>query len=127
MSMVAERRASARAPPGGPAAPAAGASPLGRWPARGRAPGKLNRSGCDFGTLVWEGELRFRRPGGAFKEARPTWSCVQGFANGEPHSEGAGDQTAILPFSFRRADGAMILNPDGARNVTFWLGLANFA
>ncbi len=54
--------------------------------------GKLHRHVCDFSTFVLQGELRFWRPDGSFKEVRPTGCYVRVAANGEPHSEGAGDQ-----------------------------------
>lgn len=71
--------------------------------------GKLHRHLCDFSTFVLQGELRFLRPDGSPKEVRPTGSFVQVAANGEPHSEGAGDQVAIVLFSFRGTTGDMIL------------------
>ena len=51
---------------------------------------------------------------------------MQVAANGEPHSEGAGDQTAIVLFSFRGSTGDMIhdLDEDGA--VEFRLGFSDF-
>jgi quercetin dioxygenase-like cupin family protein len=72
-------------------------------------PGKLHRHLCDFSTFVLQGELRFWRPDGSLKEIRPTGSYVQVTANGEPHSEGAGDQVAIVLFSFRGTTADMIL------------------
>jgi len=89
-------------------------------------PGKLHRHVCDFSTFVLQGELRFWRPDGAVKEVRPTASYVQVAANGEPHSEGAGDQTAIVLFSFRGTTGDMILYLDDAKNVVFRLAFADF-
>ena len=91
-----------------------------------RTPGKLHRHLCDFSTLVLQGELRFQNPDGSPKEVRPTGSYVQGVANGAPHSEGAGDQTAIVLFSFRGADGDMIQYLDDDMGVTFNLGLEDF-
>ncbi len=60
------------------------------------------------------------------KEVRPTGSYVQGAANGEPHSEGAGDQLAIVLFSFRGSTGDMILYLDKTSNVSFRLGFPEF-
>jgi quercetin dioxygenase-like cupin family protein len=85
-------------------------------------PGKLHRHLCDFSTFVLQGELRFWRPDGSLKEIRPTGSYVQVAANGEPHSEGAGDQIAIVLFSFRGTTGDMILYLDEG----FRLGFADF-
>jgi hypothetical protein len=89
-------------------------------------PGKLHQHVCEFSTLVLQGELQFWRPDGALKEVRPTGSYVQGAANGEPHSEGAGDQLAIVLFSFRGSTGDMILYLDKTSNVSFRLGFAEF-
>lgn len=89
-------------------------------------PGKTHRHLCDFSTLVLQGELRFLHPDGAPKELRPTGSYVKGVAHGPAHSEGAGDETAIVLFSFRGADGAMIEYLDDAGDVTFSLGLQDF-
>lgn len=88
--------------------------------------GKLHRHMCRFSTLVLQGELQFWRPNGSPKEIRPTGSYVPGPANGEPHSEGACDQTAIVLFSFRGSTGDMIHYLDDASNVVFRLGFADF-
>ena len=89
-------------------------------------PGRLHRHLCEFSTFVLQGELQFWRPDGSLKEIRPTGSYVQGVANGEPHSEGAGDQMAIVLFSFRGADGDMILYLDTITDVAFHLGYPDF-
>jgi hypothetical protein len=89
-------------------------------------PGKLHRHLCDFSTFVLQGELRFWRPDDSLKEIRPTGSYVQGAANGEPHSEGAGDQMAIVLFSFRGTRGDMILYLGKNSNVEFRLGFPDF-
>ena len=89
-------------------------------------PGRLHRHLCEFSTFVLQGELRFRYPDGSLKEVRPTGSYVPGVANGEPHSEGAGDQTAIVLFSFRRVSSDMILYLDKTTDVSFRLGLPEF-
>jgi quercetin dioxygenase-like cupin family protein len=89
-------------------------------------PGKLHRHACDFSTFVLQGELRFWRPDGSLKEVRPTGSYVQVTANGEPHSEGAGDQMAIVLFSFRGSTGDVILYLDKTSNVEFRLGFPDF-
>ena len=89
-------------------------------------PGRLHRHVCDFSTLVLQGELQFWRPDGSLKEVRPTGSYVPVAANGEPHLEGAGDQTAIVLFSFRGTTGDMILYLDQAANVSFRLGFPEF-
>lgn len=89
-------------------------------------PGKLHRHVCDFSTFVLQGELLFQRPDGSLKEVRPTGSYVPVLANGEPHSEGAGDQMAIVLFSFRGTTGDMVLYLDQAANTTFRLGFQDF-
>ena len=93
---------------------------------RPNTPGNLHRHVCDFSTFVLQGELRFWRPDGSLKEVRPTGSYVRVAANGEPHSEGAGDQTAIVLFSFRGSSGDVIHYLDQASNVWFRLGFPDF-
>ena len=89
-------------------------------------PGNLHRHLCEFSTFVLQGELQFWRPDGSLKEVRPTGSFVQVAANGEPHLEGAGDQMAIVLFSFRGGTGDMILYLDEALNVSSRLGFPDF-
>ena len=89
-------------------------------------PGRLHRHVCDFSTLVLQGELLFWRPDGSLKEVRPTGSYVPVAANGEPHLEGAGDQMAIVLFSFRGTTGDMILYLDKTSNVSAHLGFPEF-
>ena len=89
-------------------------------------PGRLHRHVCEFSTLVLQGELLFWRPDGSLKEVRPTGSYVPVAANGEPHLEGAGDQMAIVLFSFRGTTGDMILYLDETTNVSFRLGFQEF-
>ena len=89
-------------------------------------PGKLHRHVCRFSTLVLQGELQFWRPDGSPKEIRATGSYVPGPANGEPHSEGAGGQTAIVLFSFRGSTGDMVHYLDDASDVVFRLGFGDF-
>lgn len=69
--------------------------------------GELHQHLMDYSTFVLQGELRFWRPNGEFKEVRPTGSYVHATANGEPHSEGAGDQEAIVLYSVRGGTGKM--------------------
>ena len=88
--------------------------------------GRVHRHLCDFSTFVLQGELRFRNPDGSIKEVRPTGSYVQGSANGAPHSEGAGDQMAIVLFSFRGVSGDMILYLNETTDVSFRLGFPGF-
>ena len=88
--------------------------------------GRVHRHLCDFSTFVLQGELRFRHPDGSLKEVRPTGSYVQGSAKGDPHSEGAGDQMAIVLFSFRGASGDMVLYLDNTTEEPFRLSFSDF-
>ena len=90
-------------------------------------PGKLHRHLCDFSTFVLQGELQFWRRDGSLKEIRPAGSYVQVAANGEPHSEGAGDHMAIVLFSFRGTTGDMVQYLDKSSDVAFRLGFPDFA
>ena len=90
------------------------------------ARGRVHKHLCDFSTLVLQGELLFRHPDGSKKEVRPTGSYVQGKAHGDPHSEGASDLTAIVLFSFRGADGDMVLYLDTPEDEPFRLSFADF-
>ena len=89
-------------------------------------PGKLHRHVCDFSTFVLQGELQFWRPDGSLKEVRPTGSYVQVAANGEPHLEGAGDQMAIVLFSFRGSTADMVLYLDETSDASIRLGFPDF-
>ncbi len=64
----------------------------------------LHQHKTPYVTLVLQGELRFYRPTGELKEIRPAGSYVNGVANGEPHTEGGGDQDAIVFFSNRNVE-----------------------
>ena len=89
-------------------------------------PGRLHRHLCEFSTFVLQGELRFRYPDGSLKEVRPTGSYVQVAANGEPHLKGAGDQMAIVLFSFRGTTDDMILYLDNTMDEPFRLSFSDF-
>jgi hypothetical protein len=67
----------------------------------------LHQHKTPYITLVMQGELRFYRPDGTLKEIRPTGSYVMGVANGEPHTEGGGDEDVIVFFSNRNVDDAL--------------------
>ena len=56
-------------------------------------------------TLVMQGELRFYRPDGKLKETRYCGSYVLGKVTGEPHTEGAGPDGAVVFFSNRNVTG----------------------
>ena len=89
-------------------------------------PGKLHRHVCDFSTFVLQGELQFWRPDGSLKEVRSAGSYVQVAANGEPHLEGAGDQMAIVLFSFRGSTADMVLYLDETSDTSIRLGFPDF-
>jgi quercetin dioxygenase-like cupin family protein len=86
----------------------------------------LHRHKADYITLVLQGELRLYRPNGELKEIRPIGSYVAGKANGEPHTEGGGDQDVIAFFSNRNVDNVIyeILDESLATVATF--GMAEF-
>ncbi|KQP66154.1 hypothetical protein [Methylobacterium sp. Leaf112] len=65
----------------------------------------LHRLGAAYRTLVLQGELKIYRPDGTLQEVRPVGSYVAGQAGGEPHTEGGGDQDAIVYFTNREVDG----------------------
>lgn len=86
----------------------------------------LHRHKADYVTLVLQGELRIYRPNGELKEIRPIGSYVAGQANGEPHTEGGGDQDVIAFFSNRGIDDLVyeILDENLATIAT--LGISEF-
>ena len=77
-------------------------------------------------TLVLQGELRFYRPDGELKEIRPTGSYVMGVANGEPHTEGGGDEDAIVFFSNRNVEDALYEFLDENMKPTVTLRIGDF-
>ncbi len=86
----------------------------------------LHRHHLPYITLVLQGEVRFHRPNGELKEIRPCGSYVQGAANGEPHTEGAGDQEAIVFFSNRNVTGDMYEFLDRDMKQYKMFGIADF-
>jgi quercetin dioxygenase-like cupin family protein len=86
----------------------------------------LHRHKADYTTLVLQGELRIYRPNGALKEIRPVGSYVAGKANGEPHTEGGGDQDVIAFFSNRNVDGAVYELLDENLATVATLGMPEF-
>lgn len=81
----------------------------------------MHRHKADYVTLVLQGELRIYRADGSVKEIRPVGSYVTGTADGEPHTEGGGDQDVIAFFSNRNVDNLVyeILGPDLQTVATF--------
>lgn len=86
----------------------------------------LHRHRADYITLILQGELRLYRPNGELKEIRPVGSYIAGRADGEPHSEGGGDQDVIAFFSNRNVDDIVyeILDENLTTIATF--GMAEF-
>ena len=86
----------------------------------------LHQHKTPYITLVMQGELRFYRPNGDFKEVRPIGSYVCGVANGEPHREGGGDQDAIVFFSNRNVEDAMYEFLDDELRPVVTVGFSDF-
>lgn len=86
----------------------------------------LHRHKADYITLVLQGELRIYRADGSLKEIRPVGSYVTGKADGEPHTEGGGDQDVIAFFSNRNVDGLVYEILDENQNVIATFGIAEF-
>ena len=86
----------------------------------------LHRHKSDYYTFVLQGELRFYRPDGSLREVRPAGSYVAGDATGEPHTEGGGDEDAIVFFSNRNVEDALYEFLDDKGEVFKVLGLADF-
>ncbi|AHB49269.1 regulator [Hyphomicrobium nitrativorans NL23] len=86
----------------------------------------LHRHKADYITLVLQGELRIYRADGSLKEIRPVGSYVTGRADGEPHSEGGGDQDVIAFFSNRNVENLVYEILDENLNTVATFGLAEF-
>jgi quercetin dioxygenase-like cupin family protein len=86
----------------------------------------LHRHKADYITLVLQGELRIYRANGELKEIRPVGSYVAGKADGEPHTEGGGDQDVIAFFSNRNVDSLVYEILDENQNVVATFGMAEF-
>jgi quercetin dioxygenase-like cupin family protein len=86
----------------------------------------VHRHRADYITLVLQGELRLYYPNGDLKEIRPVGSYVEGKANGEPHTEGGGDQDVIAFFSNRNIDNVIYELLDEDLNIVTSLGIADF-
>jgi hypothetical protein len=57
-------------------------------------------------TLTVQGEHRLYEPGGALKEVRPVGTYISS-PPGEPHTEGGGNQGAVVFYSVRGKDGVL--------------------
>lgn len=85
-----------------------------------------HRHRADYITLVLQGELRIYRANGELKEVRPVGSYVTGKADGEPHTEGGGDQDVIVFFSNRNVDNVVYEILDENLNIVTTFGVAEF-
>lgn len=86
----------------------------------------LHRHKADYITLVLQGELRIYRANGELKEIRPVGSYVSGVADGEPHTEGGGDQDVIAFFSNRNVENVVYEILDETLNIVTTFGLTEF-
>jgi quercetin dioxygenase-like cupin family protein len=86
----------------------------------------LHRHKADYITLVLQGELRIYRANGELKEIRPVGSYVSGKADGEPHTEGGGEQDVIAFFSNRNVDSVVYEILDENLNVVTTFGIPEF-
>ncbi len=86
----------------------------------------LHRHKADYITLVLQGELRIYRANGELKEIRPVGSYVSGTADGEPHTEGGGDQDVIAFFSNRNVANVVYEILDENLNTVATFGVAEF-
>jgi quercetin dioxygenase-like cupin family protein len=86
----------------------------------------LHRHKADYITFVVQGELRIYRANGELKEIRPVGSYVSGKADGEPHTEGGGDQDVIALFSNRNVDNLVYEILDENLNTVATFGIAEF-
>lgn len=86
----------------------------------------LHRHKADYITLVLQGELRIYRANGELKEVRRVGSYVSGAADGEPHTEGGGDQDVIAFFSNRNVGDLVYEILDENLTTVGTLGMAEF-
>ena len=66
------------------------------------------------------------RPDGTLKEIRPSGSYVTGVADGEPHTEGGGDEAAIVFFSNRNVKDELYEFLDENMRPVFTLRIGDF-
>jgi quercetin dioxygenase-like cupin family protein len=83
----------------------------------------LHHHKASYRTLVIQGELRIFRPNGELKEVRPVGSYVISAADGEPHTECAGDEEAIVLFSNRNVKERIYEFLDADGNIAAVLGM----
>lgn len=86
----------------------------------------MHRHRCDYVTLVLQGELRIYRANGELKEVRAVGSYVATPGDGEPHTEGGGDQDVIAFFSNRNVGETVYEILDADMNTIATLGMVEF-
>ncbi len=86
----------------------------------------LHRHKCSYRTVVLQGELRVYRANGELKEIRPVGSYVATSGDGEPHTEGGGDQDVIAFFSNREVGSLVYEILDENLNIIAALGMQEF-
>ena len=86
----------------------------------------LHQHKSSYFTLVLQGELRFYRPDGSLREIRPVGSWVEGSPDGEAHTEGGGDEDAIVFFSNRNVKDALYEFLDDQGKIVQVLGIDDF-
>jgi hypothetical protein len=86
----------------------------------------LHQHKVPYITLVLQGELRFYRPNGDLKEIRPIGSYVMGAADAEAHTEGGGDQEAIVFFSNRNVEDELYVFFDDSMRPVATLRIGDF-
>lgn len=86
----------------------------------------LHQHKADYITFILQGELRIYAPDGTLREIRPVGSYVSGTANGEPHTEGGGDQDVIAFYSNRNVDQLVYEILDGNQQVIATFGIPEF-
>jgi hypothetical protein len=86
----------------------------------------LHRHKCPYRTVVLQGELRIYRANGEIKEIRPVGSYVATAGDGEPHTEGGGDQDVIAFFSNREVGSLVYEILDENLNLIAALGMQEF-
>ena len=85
----------------------------------------LHRHLVHTNTFVIQGEHRLYEPDGRLKEIRPVGSYTSS-PPGEPHREGAGDQSCIVFYSLRAHQAAMFEVLDDDQKPVGTLGLQDF-
>jgi hypothetical protein len=86
----------------------------------------LHRHLAQTNTLVLQGEHRFYEPNGTLKEVRLAGTYTATPADPDPHSEGGGNEGAIVLYSIRADQKEIFEILDEALNVVAILTLQDF-